>query len=153
MKYDGAPTPTPDWLFVWFTAKLTDPAYRPSADFPRSDGVGYTRRSVPSYQDVIELYVEDTTVHRYNTYHAIMMGDVDGSYIDNTDTTYRALSINLDSAIIEDNYIEIPVMVSSSKAIQSIDFNMSFDTGIATHQSPFLKKTVFGVFLSLGYLW
>lgn len=117
-----------DWFFVWYTTRLTDPSYRVSTEYPSSDGVGYSRLMVPAYTDDIELYIEDTTLLQYNKYHAVMLGDIDGSYADNIDTTNQNLIMDLESAHIDNNYIDIPVIISSSKNIHSIDFHLNFDT-------------------------
>lgn len=139
-----------DWLFIASSTILNDFSFRISSTYPANDGIGFSRLAVPTIQDEIALPVVDPTgcpIIDKESYKAVLLGDADGSYSGYAATTdpVRAMKstsnakdeivFDLDGATFEGKIIEIPVLVSSTEALNSIDFHINFNGAIMEYVS------------------
>jgi hypothetical protein len=150
--------PTLDWYFVDNRSLYGDPetgthgyaAFKISASYPESDGVGYSRHNAPSWPwNNLGIPVKDAAtcpIIYEEEYQGIMIGDVDGSYKNIASSpTLKSATIGAKSADNSDNvlfdlskatvvegFITFPVSVSSKTDINSLDFAMQFDESKVT---------------------
>jgi hypothetical protein len=152
-----------DWLFVPSKTVLVDLSYRVSSNYPQGDGVGYSRLNVPSVQDAIELPIENVTtcpIISTENYKGILLGDVDGNYADQEEsTTFKStekdeLVIDLSTAVFADGFAHIPVKFSSRTSVKSVDFKIEFNDASMDYNKVLdlvgVEETVYSVSNVLG---
>ena len=141
--------PSKDWVFYSQTNTQFNPAYAPSSTFPIEDGIGYDVNHLPTVSFVLPSNVTDftpdgSTCPDINTdnYIAVLLGDIDGSFVNYSDIIASNDSIIFDLANITtfeisgDYYIEIPVEIHSLiNANKAQDFRFKYDTNKMTFQS------------------
>ena len=114
-----------DWVFIPSETILTDYSYRISANYPRPDGVGYSRLQVPVVTDLMELPVEGSAecpVIDDENYKGILLGDVTGNYaaqandpgLKSASSSNNQFILDLDNAILANDIFEVPVLVNAS---------------------------------------
>lgn len=136
---DGTPKgqPSKDWVFV-DKHLLAKPAYQKSATFPASDGVGYSKELIPTVPTCLPIptsLYNDCLLYDSTTFTGILLGDIDGNYktidpdgkIKKTATSDDVVYLELDKAITNQNYLDIPVSFSASEKITSLDFRLKFN--------------------------
>jgi hypothetical protein len=131
-----------DWEFVALSDYMMQTRFRISTTYPYSDGSGrYSKESVPNptnYAGLSQLPSMDCPVPPVEDFIMILLGDVDGSYknLEHTSATYQLKSakaepyvlFDLENAIYEENFIDVPVMISSEEAVNSFDFAIMVNT-------------------------
>jgi hypothetical protein len=129
--------PSKDWVFV-DKDLLIKPAYQKSATFPASDGVGYSKELIPTVPTCLPIptsLYNDCVLYDSTTFTGILLGDIDGNYktidpdgkIKKTATSDDVVYLELDKAITNQNYLDIPVSFSASEKITSLDFKLKFN--------------------------
>ncbi len=128
-----------DWVFV-DQARVSTAGYQISTTFPLNDLVGYSKGKVP----VVPFYLA-ANVTNYNPngstcpdidteiYKGILLGDVTASYasyvadgiLKSTNPDY--ILVDLNSAIVEGNKVQVPVSIISSKPVNAFDLALSID--------------------------
>jgi len=133
-----------DWLFVDADAIANDPKFQISRVYPNPDGIGYSMYMVPSVDDVMSLATElDGCGVTSKTYVGIMIGDVDGNYKKLTPqntadyallksesvevASHDKVTFDMAKAVVNGNYIDVPVSISSDFAIYSLDFALQYN--------------------------
>lgn len=138
-----------DWIFVDSTRIADNAAYQISATFPSNDGVGFSKSRVPVVPFTLPATVTsfaNCPVITEETYRAIMLGDVDGSY-----ETYTAdgllksnteVVFDLANAKVVGNKVEVPVSIVSAENVRSLDFafkfnenKLAFDAVVASNET------------------
>jgi hypothetical protein len=143
-KYDamGASNelPSRDWVFVPNNMLSYGENFRISTHYPRDDHQGYSRGRVPVIPNCLPLPFEDFgNCQKIGNegYKAILLGDVDGNYkhIANinklksaTPGTDGGALIDLSSAVIHENIVDIPVSVLTDNPVYSLDFALKLNT-------------------------
>jgi hypothetical protein len=143
-----ASVPTPDWIFIPQNILMSDEAYRISSTYPLddgddSDGRGYSRKNVPvpSLDLAISAleYTEGCPDIEDEEYKALLVGDADQSYVaDAAGASPVALKaaasnkvvLDLNRAIVSGDIVEIPVMIESTKTVNSVDFDIEINNAI-----------------------
>lgn len=123
-----------DWIFVDASRIDQDPSYTISSSFPNSDGTGFSLASVPQVPDTIQTLVEGyfpgaevcPTIGS-ETYYAILLGDVNGSFANYTsDGILKSgddnfIQIHFEKAENSGNLMRIPIGFYSPEFVSSID--------------------------------
>ena len=125
-----------DWLFIDGTTLSTNAAYQISATYPLSDGIGYSKNNVPNVsfcQNVPSLSSNGCTSFGLETYTGILLGDVNGNYATaSASATIRnggsKLLFDLENAKVNGNNIDVPVLVRTDEAVNSVDFSMNYNS-------------------------
>jgi chitodextrinase len=127
-----------DWSFVDTALVATSPAFAISATYPGNDGVGFSKFKVPVLSfcsPVNATSVVGTTACptiSTMTYKGILIGDIDGNYATvNPNNAYRSserVIMDLAKATVENGYINVPVLISSTQDVNSLDFALQFNT-------------------------
>jgi hypothetical protein len=135
-----------DWLFV-DSVSLTTLAYKKSSTFPQNDGVGYSKYKVPAVPFCLPVQVSNLSSCPYitnETFKGVLLGDINGNYdAIAANGTLKAPVINpndkvvfdLSSATIHGKYIDVPVFISSSDAINSLDFALQYNESDLSYDS------------------
>ena len=129
--------PSKDWLFVDNTL-LANPAYHLSTNFPASDGIGYSKESVPTVPDCLPIPISvqnDCETYDSAAFTGILLGDIDGNYktinadgkIKKTLKSTAVVYLDLDKTITNEDYLDVPVSISASEKITSLDFRLKFN--------------------------
>ncbi|MBK8807699.1 MAG: T9SS type A sorting domain-containing protein [Bacteroidales bacterium] len=139
-----------DWVFVPSRTILEDFSYRVSENYPLTDGIGYSRKRVPTVEDEIALPIEgtDCPIISDENYKGILLGDVTGNYAAAANSPLfksgeEAASLSFDISEVVNGKVTITVTASSEVNIESYDFNMSFDSEKFAYDST--KTKMFGV--------
>lgn len=133
--------PSKDWIFFSSNQVSTDPFYQVSANFPNTDGSGYSINELPTVSFAIPASVEffgteDLLCPQFgiDTCVAILLGDIDGSFVEfsNTISSNDSMWFDLSAATYTsqfgEHYIEIPVQLSlGNTSAKSADFRLNFD--------------------------
>jgi len=73
-----------DWLFLNHNAVLFNPAYSRSTTYPEDNGIGYSKHRVPQIPSCTWTEIDNQPgvcpKTGYETYHGILVGDVNGNY-------------------------------------------------------------------------
>jgi chitodextrinase len=127
-----------DWSFVDTALVTTSPAFVISATYPGNDAVGFSKFKVPVLSfcsPVNATSVVGTTACptiSTMTYKGILIGDIDGNYATvNPNTAFRSsekVTMDLSKATVENGYINVPVLISSTQDVNSLDFALQFNT-------------------------
>ena len=127
-----------DWSFVDTALVATSPAFAISATYPGNDAVGFSKFKVPVLSfcsPVNATNVVGTTACptiSTMTYKGILIGDIDGNYATvNPNNAYRSsekVTMDLSKATVENGYINVPVLISSTQDVNSLDFALQFNT-------------------------
>jgi hypothetical protein len=132
-----------DWAFIDESDVISNPNFKISTTYPLSDGVGYSKNMIPSVGDYISLN-EGECASPEKTIKGIMIGDANGSY-KNLSASYAqhnllksesisenvvengTVTLDLGKAIETETTIDVPVIISSDFAIQTLDFALLFN--------------------------
>ena len=124
-----------DWSFVDTATVATSPAFAISATYPNNDGVGFSKFKVPVLSFCSPVNAITTTACptiATMTYKGILIGDIDGNYATvNPNNAYRSserVTMDLAKATVENGYINVPVLISSTQNVNSLDFALQFNT-------------------------
>lgn len=129
-----------DWIFVDATRINQDNAYSISSTYPANDGIGYSKSNVPSVPFVLDAALigyddqsEECPIILEETYHAILLGDVNGSFSNlEADGVLRnnkkSIRVDLAGADINGGLARIPVSFSSPEPVTALDLALSWDT-------------------------
>lgn len=140
--------PSKDWTFVDSVRINTNPAYAISATYPGNDGVGFSKNNVPVVPFCLPVpaaSVDACPVISNETYKAILIGDVTGSFAITTPNNQFRTGVNgnviidLTAAKLENGSISIPVSFESADKINAVDFALSFNN------SDLVYKNIEGV--------
>jgi len=124
-----------DWVFIKTGDILSDRSYRVSADYPASDGIGFSRLNVPVVTDEIVLPIEgtDCKIISDENFKGILIGDVTGNYAAQpsspqlkSDTEESPLVIKVGKELVDD-VASINVFVDSENNITSYDFSIDLN--------------------------
>ncbi|MBP6458666.1 MAG: T9SS type A sorting domain-containing protein [Crocinitomicaceae bacterium] len=143
-NYDNAGVsngePSRDWIFIDSMTIKNDPAYAISSTYPTNDlAGGFSKSRVPVVPAVLNARVNDYTncpVIIGETYKAVMLGDVDGTYAAQPNSgLLKSVSDVSDAKIVFDltqakkvgNYIDVPVSIESDNKFTGFDFALSLD--------------------------
>ncbi len=134
-----------DWSFVDATRLNTNPAYSRSTSYPGDDGVGFSKARVPVLRPTcIALPATSQfscTFANSETYNGILLGDVNGNYATvGSNGTLRQSSSNevvfdLSNAVVNGGYVDVPVSVVATDAINALDFSLQFNMAKLTFVS------------------
>lgn len=126
------------WVFVSEILVNDDLSFRKSDDFPRigANG-GYSKFRVPTYFVSADLASQvalgscPVIIDGRNTFFGVLLGDVDGSWATASAATVKSatdvVKFDLASAYFEENYIDIPVSLSTEEKVNSLDFAILFN--------------------------
>ncbi len=137
-----------DWEFVALSDYMHQVRFQISTTWPEDDGTGrYSKENVPSptnYGGLAGLEADDCPVPPTETFIMILLGDVDGSYKDlehvapgagdQGSSQLKSLSagsgvlFDLSNAIYEENFIDVPVRISSEEEVNAVDFAIMVNT-------------------------
>jgi hypothetical protein len=139
--------PSKDWLFIPNRTLSLDRNYRLSESYPRDDHKGFSRFRVPKVPVNLPIPLDDFGTCKQLSdegYKAILLGDANGSYkeVSSSSGLKRAgkstegnVIFDLSSAIIKEDFVDIPVLVQSDDPVYSLDFNIKINTGKIKFQS------------------
>ena len=140
--------PSKDWTFVDSARINTNPAYAISTTYPGNDGVGFSKNNVPVVPFCLPVpaaSVDACPVISNETYKAILIGDITGSYAITTPNNQFRTGVNgnviidLTAAKVENGSISVPVSFESTDKINAVDFAISFNN------SDLVYKNIEGV--------
>lgn len=122
-----------DWLFLSNTELTNEPAYLISKTFPSDDGTGFSRFRLPEVKRCLEVPEPGDCSFPFQTYTGIMLGDIDGNYINyspngsfkNTSAKNR-LIINLEDNSKLNSQIRIDLIIEAEELAQSVDIIIDF---------------------------
>lgn len=132
-----------DWVFFNESKLFEDMSYRRSTSYPSGDATGFSKDRVPAVPYNINLssvVANPTTcpviLDGKNVYYGVALGDVDGSWATvATDNRLKSAKVNaaevvfdLQNAYYEEEYVNIPVMISAENTVNSLDFSILFDS-------------------------
>ena len=124
-----------DWSFVDTATVATNAAFTISASYPNNDGTGFSKYKVPvlSFCSPVNA-VTSTACPTISTmtYKGILIGDIDGNYAtvvpNNAFRSSEKVLMDLSKATVENGYINVPVLISSTQNVNSLDFALQFNT-------------------------
>ena len=128
--------PSKDWIFVDSTRIADNSSYKVSSTYPANDGIGYSSAKVPVvpfYLPVTVAGYDNCPVITSETYRGILLADVDGNYANITaDGKIKSnpsdkVIFDLTNAVVSQNSVDVPVLVSSNKVVTSLDFATRFN--------------------------
>jgi hypothetical protein len=129
-----------DWIFVDTRRIDENSAFSISTSYPNSDGVGYSKSNVPSVPFVLDAALigyneqaEDCPTILEETYQAILLGDINGSFSNiEADGVLRSsknyIRVDLANASIDGGMARIPVVYNSEDAVTGLDLALQWDT-------------------------
>jgi hypothetical protein len=147
-SWNTAGQPSKDWIFV-DEARLSTPAFAISATFPADDQVGFSASRVPAIPFTLATGASDfnpnsATCQQWETanYKAILLGDVNGSYGEESQNIQDSVVIDLSQAVITteggSSFVEIPVISQFVNAdIRSLDMAFQFNENKLAFDSSF----------------
>jgi hypothetical protein len=151
-----------DWSFIADNVLVNDLHYLISTTFPEDDGFGYSKYRVPVVaicQAVPVINATTCPIIQDENYIGVLIGDVDASYktiapdglIKNAATVDISPEIifDLSKATRSDGEISIPVSLISFEAVNSFDFEVSFNDHKAIIKSV---ENNFGLNLNWKYI-
>jgi hypothetical protein len=127
--------PSKDWLFVDSLTLATAPY------------TAFSKSAVPVAPFCLSLPVADYNCPDMHLakYTGVLLGDVDGSYAGiahdgklkklANPTAVDKVIFDLSKAVVKDGYIDVPVSVSSTDAVNSLDFALQFNENNLNYQS------------------
>lgn len=132
-----------DWLFVEESTILTNSEYAISAIYPKWDFAGYDKNHVPVLDSCVTTPVSDWSnglgvarcaVVGQELYEGILIGDANGNWKNQAASTdlrsNDVVSLDLNNAVLENNKLIVPVMVSASSDVYSVDFALQFNGNV-----------------------
>ena len=140
-QFDQVGATNLDWVFV-NTATLAGAGYQKSNNFPeKGTNGGFSKYSVPVVdvcQTVPVTGYPDCPLITSDVYTGIMLGDVDGSYMNKKhDGLLKSASVNeneivfdLSKSVTKDGITTVPVSLTSSVDVQSITLNLAVSQNI-----------------------
>ncbi|MCF8381707.1 MAG: T9SS type A sorting domain-containing protein [Bacteroidales bacterium] len=143
-----------DWEYVALSDYISEERYQISTNYPYSDGSGYSKEFVPNpekYQGLSGLAADVCPVSPTETFIMILLGDVDGSYnklVGGADSRLKSAKVgpsvtfDLSNAIYEENFVDVPVMISSVEAVNALDFALMLNTDKLQFMSVTNKQKV-----------
>lgn len=144
-NYDAAGNPilgagsSKDWIFIDAARLNNNPPYQISLTYPLDDNAGYSRYSVPQTPFCLPLATSsaDTSgncqILVTETYKGVLVGDVNGNFATVVPSNlFRANGTNkvifdLTKAVKGNGYVDVPVSVLSTDAVNALDFAMKFN--------------------------
>jgi hypothetical protein len=143
--------PSKDWLFIDNTTVMNDLGYQISSTFPSDDGIGYSAERVPVVPFTLPANISnfDPTGETCadimpETYTAILLGDVNGSYANYQadgqlkSRTEDYILVDLENTTVQENKVLAPVYIKSNKTITAID--VALQTEVQTIHSTSCKN-------------
>ncbi len=141
---DGVPAtdyaPSLDWRFIDANTVATSPDFQAHANYPEGltdpSDLGYWRDNVPDVPACLPTCTSDPSGNidcctDKLTYQGILLGDVNGSYMPNSNLRTRAsgnLLIDLTQAEgLGNNRYQIPISVSTTDTFYAVDMTFEFD--------------------------
>jgi hypothetical protein len=138
--------PSKDWIFV-DASRLSGPEYTVSTTYPGDDGIGYSAARVPSIPFALPTQAADfnpnsSSCQQWSTenYKAIMLGDVNASYVLNPVNVSDTVLFDLSQAIYTSdglsNFIEVPVIAEfTGNSLSSLDVAFKFNQNKLAYNS------------------
>jgi len=131
----NGPNTSKDWLFIDGASLNQNPAYLISTTFPFDDGIGYSRFRLPQIDFCLEVPIQisaSCNVFEAESYTGVLLGDVNGNYATVANNgPYRSASdkviFDLTKAVAGNGFIDVPVTVMASDAVNAVDFALSFN--------------------------
>ncbi len=133
-----------DWLFIDATTLSTDLGYRISSTYPLNDGIGFSKSRVPVIPFCLPIPILSGGICQQTsgeTYKGVLIGDVNGNYATigasgsfRTSTSDKIV-FDLSKAVTTDEYVDVPVSISSNQAVYSLDFALQFNESNITFNS------------------
>jgi parallel beta-helix repeat protein len=132
-------TASKDWLFIPCSMLSGDASFRISATYPYDDHKGYSKFRVPMVPNTLPLPVENFNNSQQinnEVYRGILLGDVDGNYRkvasitrlkSTTGETNNKVIFDLSFALIQNNYIDVPISILSDIPVYSLDFALKLN--------------------------
>jgi len=158
--YNQAPKIAVDWLFVSKKNIENKSLYKISTIYPACDGVGFCKEMVPIVPSNIEILESDNCNENNNTFYAILIGDVDGSYKNENKNLHANSPLKSEtkpsgSTLFKttntkgnngDEYFDLDVNLNFSGSIYNFDFtlennnpNLEFVEIITSDKIPNIK--------------
>ena len=137
-------SPSKDWLFVDGNRLATDLSYRISASYPANDGIGYSKAHVPVVPFCLQLPIQNYStcpVITGESYKGVLLGDVNGNYstvVPNGAfrvSSNEAVVLDLTKAVVNGQYVDVPVSFTSSNDVNALDFALQFNESKLTFNS------------------
>jgi hypothetical protein len=136
--------PSKDWLFIDGSTLNSNPLYLISTTFPFDDGTGYSKARVPVVPFCLQVPIFNPTGCRVigaENYKGILLGDVNGNYatvIPNSAFKQNGsdkIVFDLNAAVVNNGYAEVPVSVHSSESVHSMDFSLQYNQANLSYES------------------
>ncbi|MEQ8811467.1 MAG: T9SS type A sorting domain-containing protein, partial [Imperialibacter sp.] len=123
-----------DWMFIDGQTLAGDPSFTVSATYPAADGAGFSKNAVPIVPDCLPVPIDisaSCNATMNETYHAILLGDVNGNWksVDggNARTLEEMLAGSLMLDVEEDGEgvaTTIDVYYEFEEKVESVDFSL-----------------------------
>lgn len=131
--------PSKDWIFVDNSRVASDVAFQISQTFPSDDGTGYSAARVPVIPFTLAANVTNFSATGETcanilpeTYTAILLGDVTGSYENYTadgqlksGNSDEYILVDLQNPVFSNGLVTVPVYIKSNRQINSIDIALT----------------------------
>ena len=149
-----------DWLFVDKADVASKAEYQISTLYPLADGIGYSKDVVPTAPNSFTLAdlskgTDFVCASTRESYVGILVGDANGNYKNitsvNTADYSKLKSGSVDAPVTASvvfdyakattttiegiNYLDVPVVVSSDIAVNSLDFALNYDAASLQYSS------------------
>jgi hypothetical protein len=107
-------------------------------NYPLSDADGgFTKNNVPVADTCHQIDIEagNCPIVKGETYQSILVGDVDGSFagfaesniLKSTEEANSSVIFDFANAIINGNFVDVPVSVNSDEDVNALDFSLKYD--------------------------
>ncbi|MBN4066052.1 PKD domain-containing protein, partial [Candidatus Amoebophilus asiaticus] len=125
-----------DWRFIDDKSLQANADYLISSSYPADDGTGFWRDNVPEVPSSIAVELIDVVCPTIvdDSYHGILLGDVDGNWDDNASSaglkfaaTGEVIFDLTRVTTLGDRKYLIPVYFDSNDEIVALDFSMDYD--------------------------
>jgi hypothetical protein len=135
-----------DWSFLANEILANDLHYLVSTSFPQDDGLGYSKYRVPvvdACQPVPIIDISGCPIVQDENYIGVLLGDVDGNYasiapnglLKNAVSDTSEIVFDFSKALISNGEMRIPVSIISTEVVNSFDFDLKINDGIASVKS------------------
>lgn len=141
-----------DWRFVDEAEVAGNPVYTVSANYPSPDNQGYSRLNVPNPGFCLPVPFNSnpfcTSIDSMN-YHAILLGDVNGTWSDmlpvagdlrNSGTDRIELDLNAATSLQNCEW-ELPLKIESGSPVQGLDWSLQLPSGVVVSQVALLNNS------------
>jgi photosystem II stability/assembly factor-like uncharacterized protein len=124
-----------DWMFIDGQTLAGDPSFTISATYPAADGAGFSKNAVPMVPDCLPVPIDvsaSCNATMNETYHAILLGDVNGNWKSLDGDNARTLEEVVTGSLMLDVKTDgegaaktIDVYYEFEDKVESVDFSLT----------------------------